>query len=182
MQDGELVGGQRPQDGLGGPRLSGGLRRRRGGRAAPGSGRAAGRGLFPGVELVEDLPDEVALGTVAVALPGKAGAVYAGGPGAVPPGGEEPVAGGEFGVGDLVGGPGAAELAGEQLGGAGGGVTVPLPPKASLGSVLFGPGAAKTRSASSSNTCQAGWTCRGRFASSPQPSIVRLPAEMVTGP
>jgi hypothetical protein len=58
MQDGELVGGQRSQDGLGGPRLSGALRRRRG-------GRAVGRGLLAGVELVEDLPDEVALGMVA---------------------------------------------------------------------------------------------------------------------
>jgi len=82
-------------------------------RQADGGG-SAGRAvviLFAGVE---DLADLWALG--AVALSGQPGMVEAGGPGWVPPGSEELVARGEFGVVDLIGGPGGAKLAGEQLG------------------------------------------------------------------
>jgi hypothetical protein len=76
-----------------------------------GSARPGSCGLFAGVE---DLADLCALG--AVALSGQPGMVEAGGPGWVRPGGEELIAHGEFGVGDLIGGSGGAKLAGEQLG------------------------------------------------------------------
>ncbi len=46
----------------------------------------------------------------------------------------------ELGVGDVVGCPGAADLAREQLGGAVGGVAIPSQAQLNLGSVLDCPG------------------------------------------
>jgi hypothetical protein len=99
VQDGELVGDQRLQDGQCRPMLSGGLRWLRCGVRAPaGSARPGSCGLFAGVE---DLADLCALGAAAVALSGQPEMVEAGGPGWVPPGGKELIARGEFGVGNL---------------------------------------------------------------------------------